>query len=43
MTHKHEDLKLTAVGYYLDNDTTYAETCNCSERNLKKWIDRFQD
>ena len=32
MTHKHEDLKLTDVRYYLDNDTTYAETCrifNC--------------
>ena len=46
MTHKHEDLKLTAVRYYLDNDTTYAETCrifNCSERILKRWIDRFQD
>ena len=46
MTHKHEDLKLTAVTYYLDNDTTYAETCrifNCSERSLKRWIDRFQD
>ena len=46
MTHKHEDLKLTTVRYYLDNDTTYAETCrifNCSERSLKRWIDRFQD
>ena len=46
MTHKHEDLKLTAVRYYLDNDTTYAETCrifNCSERSLKRWIDRFQN
>jgi len=46
MTHKHEDLKLTAVRYYLDNDTAYAETCrifNCSERSLKRWIDRFQD
>ena len=40
-----EDLKLTSVRYYLDNDTTYAETCrifNCSERSLKRWIDRFQ-
>ena len=46
MTHKHEDLKLTTVRYYLDNDTTYAETCrifNCSERSLKRWINRFQD
>ena len=42
MTHKHEDLKLTAVRYYLHNDTTYAETCrifNCPERSLKRWID----
>ena len=41
MTHKHEDLKLTAVRY-LDSDTIYAETCrifNCSERSLKRWID----
>ena len=47
MTHKHEDLKLTAVRYYLYNDTTtYDETCrifNCFERSLKRWIDRFQD
>jgi len=43
MTHKHEDLKLTDVRYYLES---YAETCrifNCSERSLKRWIDRFQD
>jgi len=25
MTHKHEDLKLTAVRYYLDNDTKPVE------------------
>ena len=46
MTHKHEDLKLTAVRYYLDNDTTYAETCrifNCSERSLKRWIERYEE
>ena len=39
MTHKYEDLKLTAVKYYLDNDITYTETCrilNCSERSLKR-------
>ena len=27
MTHKHKDLNLTAIRYYLDNDTTYTETC----------------
>ena len=25
MTHKHEDLKLTVVRYYLDNDTNPVE------------------
>lgn len=46
MHHKHEDLKITAVRYYLDNDVSYAETCrifDCSERSLKRWIERFQD
>ncbi len=36
MTQKHEHLKLTAVRYYLDNYTNYAETCrifNCFERS----------
>jgi len=45
MTHKHEDLKLTAVRYYLDNDTTYAETCrifNCSDwRNVSSVVYSF--
>ena len=37
MTHKHEDLKLTAVRYYLDNDTTYAETCRISIALKEVW------
>jgi len=44
--HKSEDYKISAVEYYLDYDTTYAETCRifkCSERSLKRWIDRYED
>ena len=44
MTHHSEDYKITAVRYYLNNETSYAETCrifNCSERSLKRWIDRY--
>ena len=43
--HKSEDYKITAVKYYLENDTTYAETCRifkCSERSLKRWIERYK-
>lgn len=43
--HKSEDYKLTAVKYYLDDETTYKNTCDifkCSERSLKKWIERYQ-
>ena len=46
MTHKHEDLKLTAVRYYLENDTNYTKTCEifkCSERSLKRWIERYKE
>jgi len=44
MAHHSEDYKITAVRYYLNNETSYAETCrifNCSERSLKRWIDRY--
>jgi transposase-like protein/transposase len=44
MSHHSEDYKITAVRYYIDNDTSYAETCRifrCSERSLKRWIDRY--
>ncbi len=43
--HKSEDYKLTAVKYYLDHETTYKNTCDifkCSERSLKRWIERYQ-
>ena len=38
--HKSEDCKITAVKYYLENDTNYTKTCDiykCSER----WIERI--
>jgi transposase-like protein len=42
--HKSEDYKLSAVQYYLENDVSYVETCEifkCSERSLKRWIDKI--
>ena len=42
--HRSEDYKITAVQYYLENNTSYVETCEifrCSERSLKRWIDRY--
>ncbi len=38
--HKSEDYKITAVKYYLENDTNYTKTCEifkCSERSLNRW------
>ena len=43
--HKSEDYKITAVKYYLEYEVTYAETCKifkCSERSLKRWIERYK-
>jgi transposase-like protein len=37
--HKSEDYKITAVKYYLENDTNYTKTCEifkCSERILHR-------
>ena len=42
--HKSEDYKITADKYYLENDTNYTKTCEifkCSERSLKRWIERY--
>ena len=42
--HKSEDYKLSAVRYHLENDVSYVKTCEifkCSERSLKRWIDRY--
>ena len=44
--HKSEDYKITAVKYYLENDTNYTKTCEIfkySERSLKKWIERYEE
>ena len=44
--HKSEDYKITAVKYYLENDTNYTKTCDifkCSERSLKRWIERYDE
>jgi len=44
--HKSEDYKITAVKYYLENDTNYTKTCKifkCSERSLKRWIEWYEE
>ena len=44
--HKSEDLKINAVQYYLENNTTYANTYRifkCSERSLKRWISKYEN
>ena len=38
--HKSEDYKITAVKYYLENNTNYFK---CSERSLKRWIERYEE
>ena len=46
-THKSEDYKVSAVNYYLNEDTTtQEEVCKifkCSARSLMRWVDRFQE
>ena len=42
--HKSGDYKISAVQYYIENETSFAETCRifkCSERSLKRWIERY--
>jgi len=44
--HKGEDYKISAVQYFLENDVSYTKTCEifkCSERSLKRWIDRYKE
>ena len=44
--HKSEDYKIAALKYYLENDTNYTKTCEifkCSERSLKRWIERYEE
>lgn len=46
LKHKSEDYKITTVKYYLENDTNYTKTCDifkCSERSLKRWIERYEE
>lgn len=36
--HKSEDYKISSVKYYIDNNTSYAETCiiyKCSDKSKK--------
>ena len=45
-SHKSEDYKITAVKYHLENDGSYVNTCKifkCSERSLKRWIDKYNN
>jgi transposase len=45
-SHKSEDYKITAVKYHLENDGLYVNTCKifkCSERSLKRWIDKYNN
>jgi hypothetical protein len=40
-SHKSEDYKITAVKYFLENKSSYVNTCKIfkySERSLKRWI-----
>ena len=39
-----DDFKLTAVKYYIENNVAYENVCDifhCSERSLKRWVDRY--
>ena len=45
-THKSEDYKVSAINYYLNEDTTQEQVCKifkCSVRSLMRWVDRFQE
>ena len=42
---KSEDYKTLTVKYHIKNGESYSKTCNifkCSERSLKRWIDRYK-
>jgi transposase-like protein len=44
--YKSEDYKITAVKYYLENNTNYTKTCEifkCSERSLKRTVKRHEE
>ena len=42
--HHTSDYKLSAVKYYLKNDSTLKNTCKifeCSHKSLNRWLKRF--
>jgi len=44
-SHKSEDYKITSVKFHLENESSFVNTCkifNCSERSLKRWIDKYK-
>jgi transposase len=44
-THKSNDYKLTAVQYYLVEDTTQEEVCKifkCTPRSLMRWVNQYK-
>jgi len=44
-THKSEDYKLSAVDYYLTEDTSQLETCRifkCTPRSLMRWVQQYK-
>ena len=43
--HKSEDYKLSAIDYYLTEDTSQEEVCKifkCSTRSLMRWVDKYK-
>jgi len=43
--HKSEDYKLSAVNYYLTEDTSQLETCRifkCTPRSLMRWVQQYK-
>jgi hypothetical protein len=44
-THKSEDYKLSAVDYYLTEETSQLETCRilkCTPRSLMRWVQQYK-
>ena len=44
-THKSEDYKLSAVDYYLTEDTSQLETCRifkCTPRSFMRWVQQYK-
>ena len=45
-THKGDEYKITAVEYYLTEDTTQDDVCRifkCSVRSLMRWVEQFEN